>query len=605
MSMHPIPILICPPPPPPPPPPTCALSAEYVYCKQLLALEKQSTSPRCNLPEEACAIQTPLKLKAWQELLKQHPDQEFTSYILRGIEFGFRIGFNDDSVSLRSRGQNMKSAQEYPQVVTRYLQDEAQQSRIVDIGSTEAAQSLNIHCSPFGVIPKKNKPNKWRLIIDLSSPENHSVNDGILKELASLSYMSIDDVVSTVLKMGKGTMLAKMDVQQAFRNIPVHPSDRGLLGMQWEGRVFLDKVLPFGLRSAPLLFSAVADALAWIMHQRGVGWLDHYIDDFVTAGAPNSDECQENVHSMKAVCAETGIPLDPGKDEGPATMISVLGVEVDTVAMVVRLPPGKLSHLKSELASWRTKKICRKRELLSLIGSLSHACKAVRAGRTFLRRMIDLSTTVRRLDRHVRLTISARSDIEWWFQYCSCWNGISMMSSVSRAKPDVTMLSDASGNWGCGALSGLDWFQLQWAGPIKDYHITVKELVPIVLAAALWGPKWKGKTVRARCDNAAVVSIINSGSSRVQEAMHLMRCLAFLAAKDEFYIFATHIRGVDNTLADALSRNNGSLFRTLHPQAKQSPTPIPVSLLDLLIVTKPDWLSQHWTQLWSSTFAMV
>ncbi len=61
-----------------------------------------------------------------------------------------------------------------------------------------------------------------------------------------------------------------------------------------------------------------------------------------------------------------------------------------------------------------------------------------------------------------------------------------MMSSVSRAMPDITMLSDAFGNWGCGALSGPDWFQLQWAWPISDYHITVKELVPIVLAAAVF-----------------------------------------------------------------------------------------------------------------------
>ncbi len=89
-------------------------------------------------------------------------------------------------------------------------------------------------------------PNKWRLIIDLSAPDNHSVNDGILKELASLSYMSIDDVVAVVLKMGRGTML-KMDIKQAFRNVPVHPSDRGLLGMQWEGRIYVNKVLPFGV----------------------------------------------------------------------------------------------------------------------------------------------------------------------------------------------------------------------------------------------------------------------------------------------------------------------------------------------------------------------
>ena len=375
--------------------------------------------------------------------------------------------------------------------------------------------------------------------------------------------------------------------------------------MQWEGRVFLDKVLPFGLRSAPLLFSAVADALAWIMRQRGAGWLDHYIDDFVTAGAPNSGECKRNVSIMKAVCLETGLPVEPEKDEGPATRIGVLGIELDTQAMIVRLPPVKLNQLRAELASWRTRKVCRKRDLLSLIGSLSHACKAVRAGRTFLRRLIDVSTTVHQLDRHVRLTTSARSDLEWWFQYCSCWNGISMMSTVHKANPDITILTDASGKWGCGALAGLNWFQLQWAGPISNLHITVKELVPIVLAAAIWGPDWKGKTVKSRCDNAAVVAIINSGSSRVQEAMHLMRCLAFIAAKYEFTIFATHIPGVDNVLADALSRNNGTLFHTLHPQANQSPTPIPVSLLDLLIAEKPDWLSTRWTQLWNSSFATV
>ena len=65
--------------------------------------------------------------------------------------------------------------------------------------------------------------------------------------------MRIDDVVAAVMDMGRGAVLAKIDVQQAFQIIPVHPQDRGLLGMEWEGRVFLDMVLPFGLRSAPIL----------------------------------------------------------------------------------------------------------------------------------------------------------------------------------------------------------------------------------------------------------------------------------------------------------------------------------------------------------------
>ena len=99
-------------------------------------------------------------------------------------------------------------------------------------------------------------------------PVGHSINDGISKELASLSYVLVDDVTACALKERKEALLTKMDMKQAYRNIPVHPSDRAGLGMSWEGRVYIDSVLPFGLCSAPLLFSAVADALQWIMKSK-------------------------------------------------------------------------------------------------------------------------------------------------------------------------------------------------------------------------------------------------------------------------------------------------------------------------------------------------
>ena len=83
-----------------------------------------------------------------------------------------------------------------------------------------------------------------------------------------------------------------MDIKQAYRNIPVHPTDRYLLGMKLEERTFVDTTLPFGLRSAPMIFSAVADALAWMMQQRGVSWLAHYVDDFITVGAPGTSQTQ-------------------------------------------------------------------------------------------------------------------------------------------------------------------------------------------------------------------------------------------------------------------------------------------------------------------------
>ena len=284
------------------------------------------------------------------------------------------------------------------------------------MGDSKTAESLGVHCSPFGVIPKTGRPGRWRLIIDLSSPEQSSVNDGISNELSSLSYLSVDDLIAEVVRRGRGTLVAKMDIKKAYRNVPVHPVDRLFLGMQWRGRVYVDGCLPFGLRSAPLLFTAVADALQWVMEARGVAWLGHY-RQFYHGWGSQADKCRTNLGIMKAVCKEAGMPTEQEKEEGPTTVLTFLGIELDSEAMGIHLPAAKLHQLQESLRSWRGKKACRKRDLLSIIGVMSHACKAVRAGRSFLRHLIDLSMSVNHLNRHVRLNVEARADIEWWHQF--------------------------------------------------------------------------------------------------------------------------------------------------------------------------------------------
>ena len=89
----------------------------------------------------------------------------------------------------------------------------------------------------------------------------------------------------------------------------------------------------------------------------------------------------------------------------------------------------------------------------------------------------------------------------------------------------------ASGNWSCGAYSSKgDWFQFQLPISWATVHITIKELLPIVTSCAIWGSNWRGKTIKCTCDNAAVLAIINSGRSKENLAMHLMRCLSFFLA---------------------------------------------------------------------------
>ena len=242
------------------------------------------------------------------------------------------------------------------------------------------------------------------------------------------------------------------------------------------------------------------------------------------------------------------------------------------MAMEVRLPQEKLRKLKTVLGTWRGRKACRKRDILSLIGSLTHACRAVRPGRCYGRRLIDLSTTAKKLDQFVRLNREARADIEWWFSFVSSWNGTAMMLADLVSNPSITLTSDASGNWGCGAYVGSHWFMLPWMGRVQGAHITVKELVPIVIAAVMWGKEWKGEAVLARCDNAAVVAIVNSGTSRNPQAMHLRRCLAFLAARMDFNIRAAHIRDTfPFLLSSGRPTGNSSITRSLGRSATPGP----------------------------------
>ena len=112
------------------------------------------------------------------------------------------------------------------------------------LGPLDPRVGAQMQVSRFGVIPKNHQPGKWRLILD---PAGASVNDGIERELCSLKYTSVDEAVQRFSELGQGSLLAKLDIESAYRLIPVHPADRLLLGMLWRGNLYTDASLPFGL----------------------------------------------------------------------------------------------------------------------------------------------------------------------------------------------------------------------------------------------------------------------------------------------------------------------------------------------------------------------
>ena len=243
-----------------------------------------------------------------------------------------------------------------------------------------------------------------------------------------------------------------------------------------------------------------------------------------------------------------------------------------------------------------------KRDLLSLIGLLNHAATVVRPGRTFLRSLIVASTSVKHLDHHITLRAQARADIAWWYTFVSSWNG---QSILPEAEPSHFLYSDASGSWGCGAFAGNHWFQIQWKESWSQVHIAAKELVPIVVAIALWGHTWKGSRVCCYCDNIAVVFALNKGSARDPQLMRLLRALFFFCAIQDISLSAGHIAGALNDAADALSRNNLVLFLSTHPQMAPQPSLIPQELLELVFNRSLLWTSPTWTKLFMDILRAV
>ena len=196
-------------------------------------------------------------------------------------------------------------------------------------------------------MPKKIKPGKW-LITHLSSPKSSNVKDAISTEHSSLKYPLIDHLSSLILESSTTSYLVKADIQEAYRNVPVHTDDQFFLGIIWEKSVYIDKMLPFGLSSALIIFSAIADALQLIFINNGISRLLHHLDDFILV-ADSKQQAEEQKQILVYTCERIGVSLELSKLEGPSIYLSFLGIEVDTMARQICLPKNKLAILKEEL----------------------------------------------------------------------------------------------------------------------------------------------------------------------------------------------------------------------------------------------------------------
>ena len=532
---------------------------------------------------------SPINVNALYEGLATHPDKQFVDTIIDHALYGAPMGYSGPRNHRIHK--NWPSAYKHREAVESIISRDISRGR--KLGPYSHPPLINFVGSPMGAF-ERSTTGKHRVIYDLSWPPTHSVNDHINID-CSLHYVTVDTAVSMVKKYGQGALMARLDIEDAFKNIIVHPDDWDLLGTTWDrvgsdGTItkeyYIDTVLPFGARSSPKLFDNFARALEFIMKVNGVKDVIHYLDDYFTVGPPDMSICASNLHTMRSVCEQVGFKVQNKKVLGPANKLEFLGIEIDSVRMETRITQQRLHDILRELGKFLLRTRCTKRELLSLIGKLIFVTRIVRAGRTFTRRMIELSKKVKYLHYKVKLNKECRRDILWWHHYLPTWNGRYMLFDEHwSTNAELHLHTDACGE-SYGAYFGTSWIMDTFTDDDKHRTITWKELYAIVMSCATWGNVLRKKRILFHCDNLAVVHIIQNGVCKNSDIMTLVRTLFYICAKYNIECSAVHVVGVLNQAADALSRGQLSKFYSLIPDADRHATlPIYKNITDYCELT--------------------
>ncbi|XP_076158650.1 uncharacterized protein LOC143141830 [Alosa pseudoharengus] len=439
-----------------------------------------------------------------------------------------------------------------------------------------------IPVNSLGVATRKYSGKK-RLIFDMSSPHSDlvaSINESIPLHPFSLYYASVDNAIHLIKVAGQGAWLSKADITDAFKIMPIHPSDWPLFGVKWESKFYFAVKLTFGCRSSPHIFNCLSEALCWILlNVCKLPFVLHLLDDFLLVDFPSSENSV--LDTLKRVFSAVGVPLSEEKTMGPLTRLEFLGIMLDSVKMQASLPEEKLIRIRAITASFVSSRTVSKRELLSLLGHLNFAMRIIPQGRSFISRLLSLAHSVEKLSDLVLVDEGSRSDIAFWSQLLGKWNGISFFyNDVPESSDSLKIFTDAAPSVGFGGVFRGQWFAEKWPADFSTFALgsascALHEIYPVVVASVLWGSDWSRKRITLFCNNAAVVGMINKGRSSSSIIMSLLRRLTWQSVLHNFIISAEHIPGHCNVLADALSRFRFQEFKQLCPSASPDPTPCP------------------------------
>ena len=350
-----------------------------------------------------------------------------------------------------------------------------------------------------------------------------------------------------------GDWMTKVDLKDAYFAIPLNCEDRKLLRFQWQGKLYQFNCLPFGLSSAPWIFTKATKPVVTILRTLGMRIII-YIDDILVM-APSKEIAQQHTDCLIFLLENLGFTINRQKSlTDPSQEIEFLGLIADSIEMELQLPGSKIKNIRSDAKTLLQASQPTAREVSRLLGKLTHATHAMRAAPLFFRHLQScLHAALQPMQDYTQpcpLTEEAREELSWWVTHPTCWNG----KSILRGNPDLIIETDAS-QTGWGARCG----NLQTGGPWSPkeaaMHINCLELLAATLAIQTFAKRKENVLIHLKMDSTSALTYINKMGGTVSPDLNrLTKELWSWCLTKNVTLRASHLPGILNKRADEESR---------------------------------------------------
>lgn len=412
------------------------------------------------------------------------------------------------------------------------------QENVVEVCQEEQYQFV----SNIFHVPKQN--GKIRIILDLSR-----FNDFVEKV-----HFKMEGIHTATNMIVPNVFMASIDLKDAYFTFPIAKSYRKFLKFRWNNKLWRFVGLPMGISCAPRIFTKLIAPIYAFLRKEGLQGFP-YLDDSFVFGFSFA-ECQKSIDLLAWQLINLGFKVNVDKSElVPAQQVKFLGFIIDSVNMTVSLPEKKILNVLDICQNALQSDKLTIREVLHMVGTLNSYGVAVQYGDNHFKEIEHeqikaLKSSKGDFDVSMRISKLACQDFQWWED-----NVRDSFKHIRIDNPVGSLFADAS-NLGWGACFLTRKAQSEWTETEQNLHINAKELLAIKYGLQILVADIESCTIHVVSDNTTAVAHINKmGGVRSTDCRQIAFDIWQWCENRDIWLYATHIPGVHNEIADSLSRN--------------------------------------------------